>query len=161
MPDPITERLSQCVAKIVRAVPLEPVPAAVVFRKRPVLLDGDRLPLLIVCVGDGEEFEPLGAWGRDAEGKWLFRWRVVRPVSLALAFASQGQAADNSELRAWRDAIWGAVTQRSLDRAGLPEADDVTPQGEAVFDAAAFQGTNTDWSLLVSRVATLEVRRDA
>jgi len=156
MPDAITERISQAVAKIIRGLNLDPAPTAVVFRKRPMKLDGDSLPLVVVSVGDEETFEPL-CCGNEL-GKLV--WLVKRPVSVALAFASEGKVADNPALRQWRNAIWGAVTAYTLERTGfLPEANDVNPAGRAMFDLAALRSTTVDWSLIDPWIVeTLETR---
>lgn len=157
--DAMTERISQAVARVVRAVPLDPAPTAVAFRKRPQVIDADRLPLLMVCVGDAEEFEPLGAG--SATDRAVRRWAVRRPLTLALAFKGEGKAADNPGIRAWRDALWGAVTQRTLERAGLPGANDVAPRGRPLFDPAAFASSTVDLSMIDLTIETIEDRRDA
>jgi|SRR6185437_3643135 len=150
----ITDRISTAIIQCIQAAGLSPIPSAILIRKRPLFLDGDKLPLILVCVGDDEEFEPLGSSGTRGTLTWLVR----RPVAVALAFAQSGKQGDNPNLRQWRDAIWSAVTQFQLSRNGLAEANNVLPTGKAIFDAAALTGSTIDWSVITLTVETLEER---
>lgn len=157
MADAITERISQAFAKIIRGLNLTPAPTAVVFRKRPMKLDGDGLPLIVVSVGDEEAFEPLGT-GSKAN---LLLWSVRRPVAIAIGFASEGEVADNPELRVYRDACW-AINAPMLQATGFFSEsgypNDVAPAGKAIFNAEALKKTGVDWSLIDLVLETLEER---
>jgi hypothetical protein len=150
MPAPITERIGSVFAECIKDLALT---GNVLTRKRPVFQDGERPPLICVCVSDREEFECLGSSGE--RGKLL--WLVTRPVTIAIAFASGGKTGDNTELRRYRDAIW-SVGALKLQAKGLAEANDVKPAGKAIFDPAAFVSSTVDWSMVELVVETLEVR---
>lgn len=146
-----TGRIGDGIASVLNGLSLSPRPISIRQRKRPVILDGEALPLLLVCVGDDEEMECLGVSMTPDRMTWL----VKRPVAIAMAFAKQGKTADNESMRLWRDAIWGACTLTTLQRT-IPELNDVSPRGKAIFDPGAFAGTQVDWGMIELSVETLE-----
>lgn len=157
MPTPApSQRLADAVASVVSALGLTtdatpPVAAAVAKRKRPVLVDGDPLPLVVVCVGDEEEYEPLYRTGTG------LLWLVRRPVAVAVAFKALGKVGENADLRRFRDAAFGGVTAEALRAAGGGlRVSAVEPRGRPIFDGAALSSAQVDWSVLSLTVETLE-----
>lgn len=146
----ITERMADAIVETIKAMSLT---GNVVKRKRPALLDGERPPLICVCVAEREEFECLGSSGE--KGKLL--WLVTRQLAIGIGFASGGKVSENADLRRYRDAIWSGVSAITL-QSRLAEINDVKPAGKPMFDAAAFANSTVDWSMIDLAVETLEVR---
>jgi len=158
MPDAISERISQAVCKIIGTLGLTPPPSVVAKRKRPCKLDGDKLPMVTVSVGDEEKIERIGT----SRTRGLLTYAVQRPVTIGLAFASGGGIADNPNLRIYRDSIWPSVTLLTLQKTGFFDSsgspNDVFPNPQPIFDAAALRDSNVDWSLISLIAETLEDR---
>lgn len=152
MPTAVAETVSDAVATAVNTLSLSPTPAAILQRKRPYLLDGDLLPLVVVSVGDGEDFEPVGA---DVAGN--LTWVVSYPCSVAVAFRQGGKAGENSDLRNWLQTIWAGLTRGALYTAGLTQVNEVYPAGRPFFDVPA-SGAGIDWGAKHFRIETLEAR---
>lgn len=146
----VSEKVADAVKAVVAGLSLTPTPT-VVKRKRPAVVDKDTLPLIVVAVGDTEEFEPLAS---ESAGK--LTWLVGRPLAVAIAFKAGGKVGENSDLRTMREAIWPAVTRGSLTAVGTDvRFNDVKPRGEPIFDGARLQD-GYDWSVLSLTVETLE-----
>lgn len=153
MADPITERIQQAFSKVIRGLGLSPAPNAVYFLQQPIY-NNQSLPFASVSCGKGEDFEPICT---VADPKMLL-WGVKRPVEVYLAFASGGDIADNPEMRAWRDAIWN-ITAVMLQQTGLlPEANNVEPRGNPIFEHPGFRDSTVDWGGVIFTLETLEER---
>lgn len=157
MPSPTGTLVGNAVVAVTRGLALKTpanADATVLTRKRPEVQEGDPDQIVLVCAGDEEKVEPLYA---GAAGTLVYL--VTRPVTVAVAWKNAGLVDDNEPLRAWREAIWPAVTRKSLAVAdGSVSWNDVNPRPEAVFDAGALRGTGYDWSLITLSVETLEER---
>lgn len=156
MPTPASQAVGDAVAAVVRGLGLKTpadADAPVVTRKRPEVQEGDPDQVVLVCVGDEEKVEPLCAGPTAGKLTYL----VTRPVAVAIAWKNAGLVDDNAPLREWREAVWPAVTRKTLAAAGLARPNDVNPRPQAVFDPRALQ-TGFDWSVLSLDVETLEER---
>jgi hypothetical protein len=71
-----------------------------------------------------------------------------------VAVRSGGKVGEDATARAYREAIWPAVTLAALAAAGVP-CNDVFPRGRAVFDPAGL-AAGWDWSVLSLTVETYE-----
>lgn len=148
----VSEQVSDAIAAAIATLALSPTPAAIRQRKRPMLLDGEQTPLVVVAVAEGEEFEPLG---NDGSGN--LRWLVSYSCAVAVAFRTGAKTAENSDLRTWLDSIWGGLTRQALAAAGLTQVNEVHPFGRPFFDVPA-SGAGVDWGAKFFKVETLESR---
>ena len=148
----VSESVSDAIATAINTLALNPTPAGIRKRKRPLLLDGDETPLVIVAVAEGEDFEPVG---NDGSGN--LRWLVGYPVGIAVAFRQGGKAANNTDLRTWLESLWAGLTRQAISTAGLTQVNEVYPNGRPFFDVPA-AGAGVDWGAKFFKVETLESR---
>jgi len=155
VPTAPSQAVSDALAAVVSGLALTATgataPAPVRQRKRLILADGDVPPLILVAVGDGEDYEPL--YAGPAGG---LVWAVRRPAAVAVVFPSAGKVGENADLRDWRDQIAAAVTAAALLGAGLTAANTVDPGGRPIFDGGALGAAKLDWSAVTLTVETLE-----
>ncbi len=153
----ISNRVAQAIEQVIRQIPLNPAPTAILRRKKMVVMDGDGARVIIIEVADHEEYEAISCG--DKLGYLL--WGCKRPCGVAIGYQSQGKTGNNEDLRIARGQIEDAMNSRNLQRAGLEgfeaNANDVSPYGRMVFDHATTPGV--DWSVMTFTVETLENKK--